>query len=225
MPKVSQAHLDARRAQVIEAASLCFSRRGLHGTTMQDIIRQSRLSAGAIYNYFGSKEEIIEAIADQRHAQEQQVIGNAGRHSDPGDALARLLRLFFGSLHETDERERRRVGIQLWAEALHNERLLAAVRRGVDEPRRMLATIAADAQRRGKLPRDIEPDAIARAFIALFHGFILQQAWDKRTRIKSYLAAVEAMLGLLLGKPNIVHRAKWKLNADRRPRSNRFRPR
>jgi AcrR family transcriptional regulator len=59
MPKVSQAHRDARRAQILEAAIICFSRRGFHSATMQDIVRQSRLSPGAIYNYFASKEDSV----------------------------------------------------------------------------------------------------------------------------------------------------------------------
>ncbi len=225
MPKVSQAHLDARRSQIIDAASLCFSRDGLHGTTMQDIIRQSGLSAGAIYRYFAGKEEIIEAIADQRHAREQEAIGNAAREADPGRSLARLLQHFFGSLRDAREQERRRLGIQLWAEALHNERLRAVVRRGVEEPRKMLAAIATDAQRRGMLRRDVPADAVARAFIALFQGVILQQAWDKGAEINPYLAAVEAILEALLGtEPTRAHGAE-KLSADRTPRSNRSRPR
>ncbi len=160
---------------------------------MQDIIHQSQLSAGAIYSYFNSKDEIIEAIADERHAREQEAIRNAGRQIDLGKALEQLSHCLFGSLHATDEQKRRRVGIQLWAEALHNDRLLAVVRSGLDEPRKMLAGIAREAQRRGKLRPDLQPEAMARVFIALFHGFILQQAWDKRTEIKSYLAVVDAM--------------------------------
>ena len=198
MPKVDQAHLDARRAQIVEAASQCFSREGLHGTTMQDIIRQSGLSAGAIYSYFASKDEIIEAINNERHAREQQLISDACRRADLRNAFEQLSQYFFGSLHEADERERRRVGIQLWAEALRNERILAIVRDGVDEPRKLLASLIKEAQRRGKLRPDLSPDAVARVLIALYHGFVLQQAWDEQAQLEPFLAVVAAMLGTLL---------------------------
>ena len=49
MPKVSQEHRDARRAQILRAAAACFERKGYQRTTMADIIRESGLSAGAIY--------------------------------------------------------------------------------------------------------------------------------------------------------------------------------
>jgi AcrR family transcriptional regulator len=78
MPKVSQNHLEARRQQILDAAIECFSRQGFHPTTMQDIIKESGLSSGAIYTYFASKEALIEAIADRRHAKEEALIRSAG---------------------------------------------------------------------------------------------------------------------------------------------------
>lgn len=200
MPKVSQAHLDARRAQIIDAANVCFSRRGLHGTTMQDIIRESGLSAGAIYSYFASKNAIVAAIAAERHAAERSTISSAGRKADFGKALEQLSQYFVGSLQQAGEQERRRVGIQLWAEALHDDELLPVVRKGVDEPRKMLAAMAKTAQQQGRLRPEFQPDAVARIFIALFHGLILQQAWDKRVEIRPYLAALDALRRLILAE-------------------------
>jgi AcrR family transcriptional regulator len=49
MPKVSRAHLDARRRQILDAAAACFAQQGFHRTTMQDVVRRARLSPGAIY--------------------------------------------------------------------------------------------------------------------------------------------------------------------------------
>jgi TetR/AcrR family transcriptional regulator, transcriptional repressor of aconitase len=200
MPKVSQAHLDARRTQIIEAASRCFLRAGLHGTTIPEIIRESGLSAGAIYSYFTSKDEIIEAIARDRHDREQQLFVDACHQADLEGALEQLSQHFFGSLHEVDEQERRRLGIQFWAEALQNERVLALVRRGIDLPRKHLADMISDAQRRGALRPDLKPDAVARVLIGLYHGLVLQQAWDEHTEIEAYLAVMDVMLRAILAE-------------------------
>src|SRR3989304_6177982 len=56
MPKVTEAHLEARRSQILDAAWTCFARKGYHQATMQDICQESGLSPGAIYRYFESKE-------------------------------------------------------------------------------------------------------------------------------------------------------------------------
>jgi AcrR family transcriptional regulator len=199
VPKVSEAHLEARRRQIIEAAIECFSREGFHRATMQDIVREAGLSPGAIYRYFSSKEEIIEAIADERHARERALIAAAREGADIEQGLRQLARAFFGSLADTEERKRRRLGIQIWAEALRNPRMLRMVRRGVDEPRAMFAGFVREAQDRGELPSELDPDAVARLVLSLFFGFVLQQAWDRRAELEPYLDAIDAGLsGLLL---------------------------
>jgi TetR/AcrR family transcriptional regulator, transcriptional repressor of aconitase len=190
MPKVSQVHRDARRRQIIEAAGDCFAREGFHRTTMQDIVRQSGLSPGAIYRYFASKDAIIEAMADERHTWEQSAIAAAQAQQGTERFLEMLAQPFFDALRDEGERRRRRLGLQLWAEALRNPRLLQIVREGVDEPRRLLAERIAAAQAQGDLPAHLAPDAVARVIIALFQGFILQQAWDEQIDIDAYVEAI-----------------------------------
>src|SRR5262249_47802265 len=116
----------------------------LHRATMQDIIRQSGLSAGAIYSYFPGKEDIIAAIAEARHARERALIASAAG-GDGSATLSRLAQDFLGALREPEERERRRVGVQLWAEALRDERIRDLVRRGVDGPRALIADLVRQA--------------------------------------------------------------------------------
>jgi AcrR family transcriptional regulator len=48
-----------RRAQIIEAALACFSRKGYHNTTMDDIVAESGLSKGSLYWYFESKDDLF----------------------------------------------------------------------------------------------------------------------------------------------------------------------
>jgi TetR/AcrR family transcriptional regulator, transcriptional repressor of aconitase len=74
MPRVSQEHLDARRRQIIDAARRCFVRNGFHATSMQDVLAEARLSAGAVYRYFPGKDDIIAAIADDALAEISQAV-------------------------------------------------------------------------------------------------------------------------------------------------------
>ena len=61
-PKVSEQYLEERRNQILDAAVATFSRNGLHQTTIEDIRLEAGLSRGAVYHYFKSKEDIIDAI-------------------------------------------------------------------------------------------------------------------------------------------------------------------
>lgn len=50
---------EERKAQIFQAALTCFSRKGYHQTTMDDIVAESGLSKGALYWYFESKKELF----------------------------------------------------------------------------------------------------------------------------------------------------------------------
>jgi AcrR family transcriptional regulator len=166
---------------------------------MQDIQREAGLSPGLTYLYFASKDDIIAAVADERHAREWALIDQARAQGDVRAALHVLAQGFFAALAAPEERASRRVGVQVWAEALRDPRILEVVRRGVDEPRRLLAHLLNEAQQRHELPASLDPDAFARILIALFQGFVLQQAWDDQVDAAAYMAAVTSTLGALFG--------------------------
>jgi AcrR family transcriptional regulator len=199
MPKVDPSYLDARRREILEAAIRCFSRQGFHRTTMRDIVRESKRSPGAIYNYFKSKEDIIEAVASERHLRERAAIAVARDEPHGVEAFRRIREAFFGPLRDPKDRRRRRVSIQMWAEAQRNPRVLGLVRRGIDQPRRLLATMIGDAQRRREVSRDLDPDAVARFMVAVFHGFVLQLEWDEHVAVEPFVEVLDLCLKQLFG--------------------------
>lgn len=54
----------ANRRAILEAGRVVFSRIGFEACTVRDIIRETDLASGTFYNYFKSKEEVFEAIAE-----------------------------------------------------------------------------------------------------------------------------------------------------------------
>jgi AcrR family transcriptional regulator len=82
MPRVKPEHKDARRSEIIEAARACFARNGFRGTTLQEILAESGLSAGCVYNYFQSKNELMLAVADSRHEAEARIMTDGLEVSD-----------------------------------------------------------------------------------------------------------------------------------------------
>src|SRR5258708_15966531 len=65
MPKTSTAAKEARRAQILDAAVRCFAETGYYATTIEDVVRETGLSRGALYLYFPSKEALYLAISDR----------------------------------------------------------------------------------------------------------------------------------------------------------------
>jgi AcrR family transcriptional regulator len=194
MPRLGAARAAARRRQIVDAALRCFARRGFHKTTMQDVVRQSGLSPGAIYCHFAGKSDIILAVVAERHRREAALLRKAAAEKDFPASLARLTADFLGGLATPEEQAWRRLTVQLWAESLHNRPLLAEVRAGVERPCSLLAALIGRAKSRGELSASIDPDAAARVLIAVFQGLVLQQSWRPGLDLAACADALAALL-------------------------------
>jgi AcrR family transcriptional regulator len=187
MPKVSDAYLAARRQQILEAAAACFARDGFHRTSMQDIVRESGISAGLVYRYFASKDDMITAIVADWHEQRQTRLESA---DDMASAYLQLLR----SVGDPAARDDLRLGVQVWAEAVRSPAIRDLARRGVDGPR---AAAAALIRERAEHP-DLDPDALARIFVAIYQGLVLQTVWDDTVDHDAVVRTLSAFLDPLL---------------------------
>src|SRR5215510_8811839 len=58
----------ANRQAILAAARRVFAQLGYDSATVRDIIRGTELASGTFYNYFRSKEEVYEALADDSAA-------------------------------------------------------------------------------------------------------------------------------------------------------------
>jgi AcrR family transcriptional regulator len=104
MTKVTQQHVDARRESILEAAARLFARRGLNGATMADIAAEADLSAGALYRYFSSKDDLMRAVFDEAVIRNQQMFQEALEHSgSPFAALQQVGRSVWIDLQDRDD--------------------------------------------------------------------------------------------------------------------------
>ena len=76
-----------RRQQILQAAMICFAKRGFHQTSMHDISEQAGISVGLIYRYFESKEAVISAMADGHKKEIQEVLERARQAPSLLDAM------------------------------------------------------------------------------------------------------------------------------------------
>lgn len=189
MPRVLPEYLELRRRQIIEAAAACFDREGFHRTSMQDICREAELSPGAIYRYFRSKEEIIEAMGEEHLRRDLELIEAARRQEDTLEVFEELARLFFNRF----QLENAACDVELYAEALRNETIRETLKKGSDGIRESFKAVIQRAQERREIKPSLDPDAVARAFMALFGGFVLQKAVDPDADIEAYTRVVMSL--------------------------------
>ena len=94
MPKVSAEHREAVRSKLLKAAARCLARKGYEATTTRDIATEAKVSAGTLYNYFPSKEALIEELAEDVLGSDLAEVGAAD--VDPDRLVALLGNFVFG---------------------------------------------------------------------------------------------------------------------------------
>jgi hypothetical protein len=121
-------------------------------------------------------------------------MSEARKEADVTSVLKRIRDAFFSELHDPKERLRRRLSIQLWAEAQRNPKILKIVLRGVNGAHKLLRAIISDAQRRKQVSDEVDADATARFMVAAFQGFVLQMEWDDNIKVEPYIELLEIFL-------------------------------
>ncbi len=56
--------VDERRAHIVRCTADIFVQKGYHGTTLPEITKACRMSAGALYHYVGSKEDMLYLVME-----------------------------------------------------------------------------------------------------------------------------------------------------------------
>lgn len=204
MPKVTQAHLDARRQQILEAAQRCFARQGFHRTSMQDICEESGLSPGAVYRYFPGKAQIIAAVCAQ--SQEVNAALVQSLQSEGGswlEALDGLVDYGFAFLSQPEAREHLRMTLQLWAEAVVTEEVNAALQTAtISVWIQALTDLFRQAQQDGEISPDLDSRAMGGLMLAMWHGVALEAALNPGLDVSSYADAIKALYRNPLSVPN-----------------------
>jgi len=193
VPKVLPEYLELKRQQILDAAAACFARRGFHQTTMQDICTHAELSPGAVYRYFHSKDEIIEAACQAIQGQSLDATNEAMERGSTQEVLEELLRLFFLELEDLLSAEHCALNVELIAEAPRSEAVRDMLQAKLHVISEQFASFVSKAQARGDINPDLEPESVARTMIGLFHGFITQKLVEPDLDVQGYCAVIRAL--------------------------------
>ncbi|TLX64250.1 HTH-type transcriptional regulator RutR [Stutzerimonas nosocomialis] len=85
--------MEAKRAQIIEAALGLFSRFGLHGTSLDQVASQADVSKTNLLYYFGSKEELYVSVLRQLLEVWLRPLKAFSVEQDPVEAIGDYLRV------------------------------------------------------------------------------------------------------------------------------------
>lgn len=182
MPRLSDEAREERRERILAAAAGLFSERGFHTTSMAEIVTTSGLSAGTVYQYFPSKDDLIVAIAQRA----LDGIGSAVLALTNGDQVPSVrdfLASVRGALPSTEDGHLRAFLILYsWAETSRSQALADLVCERYDTMLTSIYPFIEIWKKRGELPGFLEAEELTKHLLALIQGHVVQAAIYTRRR-------------------------------------------
>jgi AcrR family transcriptional regulator len=157
---------------------------------MQDLAREAAMSAGNVYRYFASKEDLVLGLAECERARGALLVAELERDGDRRAALLGIITRYFVSI----TRETAILRVDIWSEATRNPAIAAMTARAEAEARGwFVETFAALARSPA-----CDPAALYALLGPLMKGIIVDRAllpgYDPAAAVAQLLALLDAGL-------------------------------
>src|SRR6266496_3372174 len=169
-PRIESSNPD-RRSQILEAALVCFAKRGFHQASMHDISAEAGISVGLIYRYFENKEAVISAMAD-RHKKEISEMLERARQAPT--LLESLEILFTAHCCENEPRLISAFVVDLYAEASRNPHVADLVRDVLETAMDGVTDLIARSPEAENAAHGLEPHELAELILAVSRGMLMR---------------------------------------------------
>ncbi|MFZ0916784.1 MAG: TetR/AcrR family transcriptional regulator [Candidatus Udaeobacter sp.] len=169
-PQIEPSNPD-RRSQILEAAVVCFAKRGFHQASMHDISAEAGISVGLIYRYFENKEAVISAMAD-RHKEEISEMLERARQAPT--LLESLEILFTAHCCENEPRVVSAFVVDLYAEASRSPKVADLVRDVLQTAMDGVTDLIARSPEADSAAHGLKPHELAELIFAVARGMLMR---------------------------------------------------
>ena len=176
-----------RRTQILDAALVCFAKRGFHQASMHDISAEAGISVGLIYRYFENKDAVISAMADRHKNEIHEVLERA---KQAPTLLESLEILFTAHCCEDAPQVVSAFVVDLYAEASRNQHVADLVRDVLQTAMDGVTDLIARSPEAENVAHGLTPDELAELIFAVSRGMLMRDvlqpqemtAAERRTR-------------------------------------------
>lgn len=176
-----------RRVQILDAALVCFAKRGFHQASMHDISAEAGISVGLIYRYFENKDAVISAMADRHKKEIHEVLKRA---QQAPTLLESLEILFTAHCCEDAPQLVSAFVVDLYAEASRNQRVADLVRDVLQTAMSGVTDLIARSPEAESAAHGLKPHEQAELIFAVSRGMLMRDvlqpqemtAAERRTR-------------------------------------------
>src|SRR5438552_1579849 len=160
-----------RRTQILDAALVCFAKRGFHQASMHDISAEAGISVGLIYRYFENKEAVISAMADRHKA---EIHGVLERARQAPSLLESLDILFTAHCCENSPKVQSAFVVDLYAEASRNPQVADLVRDVLQTAMDGVTDLIARSPEAKDTTHGLTPEELSELIFAVARGMLMR---------------------------------------------------
>src|SRR5437667_10833612 len=182
-----QTESSGRHTQILDAALVCFAKRGFHQASMHDISAEAGISVGLLYRYFENKDAVISAMADRHKTEIHEVLERA---QQAPTLLESLEILFTAHCCEDAPQLVSAFVVDLYAEASRNPRVADLVRDVLQTAMNGVTDLIARSPEGESAAHGLKPHELAELIFAVSRGMLMRDvlqpqemtAAERRTR-------------------------------------------
>jgi AcrR family transcriptional regulator len=183
-----------RRDAILDAAKKVFIHYGLQRASISGICAEAGISPGHLYHYFGSKDEIVEAMAEaylalvRKHFVELAACGNVAA------AIENELR----RAAEASKNKSHGMLFDMIAEAGRNARIAEILACNTRSIRQLLAELIQNGQRNGEVRSDLDPLTAASTIMGMIDAIKTMARRDEKVDIQAVVDLTSTMARRLI---------------------------
>lgn len=176
MPKLSTTAIEEKKGRIEDAAKQLFIKQGFHATSMRTIASRAGTSLGNLYNYYRTKDEILESII----AKYQTVIDERLRaiFDEIEEPLEPESLVYFGGLVKKMVNEHHDFWLLMYIDVLefenrHFRKMFEGLAKNL---RRRFAVHFSDMKTRGRVHDGVDPAiGFTAAYMQFFNYFLVEK--------------------------------------------------
>ena len=167
-----------RPTQILDAALVCFAKRGFHQASMHDISTEAGISVGLIYRYFENKDAVISAMADRHKTEIHEVLERA---QQAPTLLESLEILFTAHCCEDAPQLVSAFVVDLYAEASRNPHVADLVRDVLQTAMDGVTDLIARSPEAASAADGLRPHELAEPIFAVSRGMLMRDVLQPQT--------------------------------------------
>ena len=178
------------KQDILEAAVSLFAKNGFHNTTISQIAESARMTKGAFYCHFESKEAIFcEVVREVKALWNSLIIKEIGKEGGALEKLIKMLDIFMElTLKNKDQFV---IFIVLIAEFTEvDEKFERVLKDAFDEFFSSVSEIVEEGKRTGSIRTDIDSRLLAVTLIGAWQGLLLQWLLNRNQVILNDLVSI-----------------------------------